>query len=177
MKVLGVDNGRRTGIGVVEDSKFIEASYFITGEKSTSNVEKIRNHFNLLRSVILRTAPNLIVVESPNDLTGINKVLLSRAYYTNTIILAGQYNIPIKSCHAMTLKKAVAGRGNLEKVNVCDTLVKRYSVPRERIEIPVFYKTKKDSNGNLKIKDYLYDETDATALAFYPFVIDNFEGE
>jgi hypothetical protein len=66
----------------------------------------------------------------------------------------------------------VAGSGRAEKVNVCDALVKRYNVPRERIEIPVYYTAayKKDENGNPLVKNYLYDESDATALAYYYFV-------
>jgi Holliday junction resolvasome RuvABC endonuclease subunit len=172
MKVMGIDNGMRTGWSFVEDERFVDCGHIITGDSKVTNNKKIINHFNLLRSVILNNAPDKIVVETPNDTTGFNKILLSRAYYTNVIHLAYQYNIELIDCHAMTLKKAVAGSGRAEKVNVCDALVKRYNVPRERIEIPVYYTAayKKDENGNPLVKNYLYDESDATALAYYYFV-------
>lgn len=163
-RILGVDHSTRTGWSLIVNGKCVQTGNF-TLDEGMSN-ESFKDFDERLKFVIACTKPNAIAIEVPRHQTGTGITRFLTGLYTIEKLVALNCGLQIVEVDPRTMKKYIAGNGNATKKEVLDALIKSFSVPKELIHFPILYKTGK-SKG--RIKDYLYDESDATGLALYAY--------
>lgn len=163
MRVLGIDHGKRAGFAVLDDRVVVEIGSFTLNEIDRNKMlyEFYCNVDNLAKTF----KPDIIACEYPSDMLGAETARLLIGYFTIVKLVAVQYDIAIQECYVTSVRKIVTGSGKSEKVTVCDSLVDKLNIDRERIEHKVYYSPNGKNAG--KVKSFVYDESDALALCYY----------
>ena len=122
MRILGVDPGSiSTGFGVIEESRgklqLIEQGSISTA-RGAELPDRLWNIHEALLSVIARTSPAAVAVETP--FAGQNaKSLIQLAHARGVILLAARSaNLPVFEYAPRSIKSAVVGYGGAEKQQV-----------------------------------------------------------
>ncbi len=122
MRILGVDPGSiTTGFGVIDSDRgkllLIEQGS-ISSSRGTDLPERLRQIHDGLLSVIARTSPGAVAVETP--FAGQNmKSLIQLAHARGVILLAARAaGLPIFEYAPRSIKSAVVGYGGAEKQQV-----------------------------------------------------------
>ncbi|HEX9407238.1 MAG TPA: crossover junction endodeoxyribonuclease RuvC [Thermoanaerobaculia bacterium] len=122
MRILGVDPGSiTTGFGVIDSDRgkllLIEQGS-ISSSRGTDLPERLRQIHDGLLSVIARTSPGAVAVETP--FAGQNmKSLIQLAHARGVILLAAHAaGLPIFEYAPRSIKSAVVGYGGAEKQQV-----------------------------------------------------------
>jgi Holliday junction resolvasome RuvABC endonuclease subunit len=163
-KCLAIDHGKTTGYAVLEHKVTPIVGTFTLQEKELN--ERLVEFYGHIDKLIQEYKPDIIACEFPSDMINAQTARQLIGYYTIVKLLAGLYNIPVEECYISTVRKLVTGTGRAEKINVCDSLALKLKIDRSMLETPIYYKSKTDKYAG-KVKDYIYDKSDALALAYY----------
>jgi crossover junction endodeoxyribonuclease RuvC len=104
--------------------------------------------------------PDLVAVERPVSFFNGDTTVSLISYYGLVIGAAVSRGIEVIECRPTTVKKFITGHGNADKLEVAEEMQKRFGI---MLHLPQY--TKRDH----KLVDYLYDESDATGLAYYAY--------
>lgn len=124
MRIMGVDSSTVcTGYSILDDETLVCCNRVKTFDSNN----KILDIYNKLKAMIEEYKPDQIAMEE-GFVGGKNKgnVLLLAEVRGAVKLLAQQYNLPITTYFPSTIKKAVAGKGDAEKMEVYISLKNRY---------------------------------------------------
>lgn len=156
--ILAIDHGSRTGWcvlknGVVTNTGFIKYTSFV-------------QYFNEINQLFSFFKPNFLGVEEPKHLRNARITQFLIGLYTILKLCAEINRCEISEVNPKSYKKFITGSGSAEKEIVLESLLSNYKVDKWLIYKPVYYKSKTKCNN---IKEVYYDESDATAIAFYVY--------
>lgn len=159
MRILSIDHATRSGWSLIVDGIVIETGAIILESKN----DKFLEYFNKLKKLILLKEPNIIVIEEPKHIRNIKILRFLVGLYT-IIQVVGAINLKrVIEVNPKEVKKFITGHGNAEKYVVMEKLIDDFGVHKDSIFKPIYYKNKPG------IKEFLFDESDATANGLYVF--------
>lgn len=168
MRCLSIDHGKHSGWALLEDGYYVASGRFTLN--STSQGERSWLLYNEALELMNEYKPDWIALERPVDkLNG-----------STTEVLIGYYNTLLMACHTMKLnnigiiptsmKKKLTGDGRAHKDKVADWVAKKFNIDKDIIAPPIYYKSKNFIKQGKLIKDRVFDESDAIALAYFAWL-------
>jgi len=132
MKILGIDPGlEATGIALIEfdfsNLKVLLLDTLYTNDKY-SLPEKFALIFNYIKNIVTSYSPDWMVIEEvftqkyPFSATKIAQV------QAILFLIAGLYNIPVKTYHPTEVKKAITGSGRANKEDIKNIVLSLFPV-------------------------------------------------
>lgn len=161
IRILGIDHSTRTGWSMVENEICVETGNFYVENMQN---ESFQDFETKLKFVISKEKPDKIAIEMPRHQTNGDITRFLTGLYTIEKLVALNFGIQIAEVDPRTMKKFITGNGNATKKEVLDSLIDKFGVSKELIWKPIYYKVK---NKKGTIRDFLFDESDATGLAMY----------
>lgn len=163
MVILGIDHGSRTGISAIEDGVCVHTST-VTVDLKADNA--LAEYFYSIQFILNEYNPNLVALEVPRHSRNGDIYRKLVGLYTVIKLSCEIRKIKVIEVDPRTMKKFITGKGNAEKNEVMECLITRWAVRKDLVYKPVYYKAKRLEG---QIKEYLFDESDATGLALYAY--------
>jgi Holliday junction resolvasome RuvABC endonuclease subunit len=159
MRILSIDHATRSGWSLIVDGIVTETGAITIESKDNKFLE----YFNKLKKLILLKEPNIIVIEEPKHIRNIKILRFLVGLYTIIQVVGAINLVQVIEVNPKAVKKFITGNGSADKSVVMNKLIEDFNVQKELIYKPVFYKNKPG------IKEFLFDESDATANGLYVF--------
>ena len=168
MRALGIDHGKRTGWGVIENGVYRTHGSFELEGTYENRLLQFETKVTLL---IDNIRPDVICIEIPHDMTNGRTSMILIGYYTILLLAAFKKAVDVIQVHPTSMKKLVTGSGKAERDDVALAISILLGIEVNEIRRPVLYAKKEG------VKNYLYDEADALALAYWGTIETIKEGE
>ena len=168
MRALGIDHGKRTGWGVIENGAYRTHGSF---ELEGTYENRLLQFESKITKLIDNIRPDVICIEIPHDMTNGRTSMILIGYYTILLLTAFKKAVDVIQVHPTSMKKLVTGSGKAEKDDVALAMSILLGIEVNEIRRPVLYAKKEG------VKNYLYDEADALALAYWGTIVTINEGE
>ena len=176
MKYLGVDHGRHTGFGLIEDGKYIRCGMIVLQSKDRGKL--LKEFHDEISTIITEINPDVICVEKPMHMRNAGTVETLMGYYNMLHYLAYINGKKIIEVYPTSMKKKLAKDGSASKETLADFVASRLNIPIDTIlEYEYYKKTPNKTILGIKktIKRIDYDKSDALGLALYSYLINNKE--
>lgn len=157
MRILGIDHAKRTGWSLIENGTCIKTGYF---NLTKDGEERLLEYKNKIEKVIDEIKPDKIAIEKPEHMRNGKVLQFLIGLYTINKLISLEKKIPAYEVHPLSMKRFITGNGKAKKAEVSSTLVERFGVDEELIIKPII-------NSKGTIRDFYYDESDATGLALF----------
>lgn len=160
MIIMGVDHSsRRSGFSIckVEDKKIKVIDTWSYEIKAKDESERLFEYNTYIKKCLLKHNPDFLVLEKPSSMINAKTSRLLIALFSMIEFVAFSLNTKHTSYAVCSVRKEITGNGRSDKIDLFNYIKEKYDIDESLLRTPTYYK-----NGN--IKNYEYDESDATAL-------------
>lgn len=128
-RIIGVDPGSRaSGIAIVEGHKLLVSRQIIMQKAETTETlgNELKSFYLLILHLMRDYEPTLLVVEHTNVFRNMNTTKLLTYFEAAAIMAATEYGSLVERVRTKQARKAVLGRGDLDKKGVLYEIGQRY---------------------------------------------------
>ena len=162
LRILSIDEATRSGWSLMIDGNVIETGAIILEHESRRH--RFLEYYHRLNKLVLLKSPDLLVIEEPKHQRNAKILRYLTGLYTVAHMVSTKLNINAIEANPKEVKRFITGNGNASKHEVMEALIDKFNVRENLIYKPVYYKN--ESKG---IKEFIYDESDATANGLYVY--------
>lgn len=164
MRILSIDHGKRSGWAYILDGELQGKGFFEVAGKGHGSM--LASFEDSVKKLIDKYKPEVLCTEIPHDLTNGRTTRLLTGYYSILLKEAFRNYAEELELHPSSVKKMVTGDGRAEKWDVADALSVKMDIPIETLRVPKYYIKNCKFGKKGDIRGYVYDESDAVALAY-----------
>lgn len=157
MRILGIDHATRTGWSVLENGVCVKTGFFYLIKEGE---ERLLEYKRKIDKLIDEVKPDKIAMELPEHQRNGKVLRYLVGLYSMNKLSALEHEIRAYEINPTTMKKFITGNGRAKKGEVLRALVDLYGVEEDLITKPIV-------NTKGQVRDFYYDESDATALAIF----------